>query len=219
MYNSCRILPESVTYPDEAGFRQDNIEDAGPSGTQASIQLDQTNVLLEVHDLSGQQFTIMARDNSEDDGGNQNNCEAAKQNQNDAVRVSENPLPGGKTKFGGPPGFLEMLVIDFNGCVVSHLDSFSKAAVQEQIVLVDPAKFAKVKSAVVERVIDLLVQHGDSQTVPGTKFFDNVVDVLGTKYPAVFGQDPTILVNGERVRLFHSRGTGGLNGIKGRFSK
>jgi hypothetical protein len=218
--NCFRIFPESVTYPDEPGFTDENIEDASSS---ASVQTVQTNVLLEMHDLPGQHplFTIVATENSENDGGNQKQPEASEKNlnQNDAALASENTLRGVQTKFGGPPGFLEMLVMDFNNCVVSHLDSFSKAAVQEQIVLVDPAKFAKVKSAVVDRVLDLLLEHGDGKTVPGVKFFDSVVDVLSIKYPPVFGSDPSVLVNGERVRLFHSRGTGGLNGIKGRFSK
>ncbi len=94
-------------------------------------------------------------------------------------------------------------------------------AAQEQTVFADPAKFARVKIAVVDRVIDLLVEHcgRDSEIVPGIKFFDNVVHVLGVKYPPVFGSDPAVLVNGERVRLFRSRGTGGLNGISGRCSK
>jgi hypothetical protein len=69
--------------------------------------------------------------------------------------------------------------------------------------------------AVVDRVIDLLVEHGDSKTVPPTKFFDSIVDVLGTKYPAVFGADPTTIVDGKKVRMFSTRGTGGVNGIKG----
>ncbi len=92
-------------------------------------------------------------------------------------------------------------------------------AVQEQIVFADPAKFAKVKIAVVDRVIDLLLEHRHCEIVPSIKFFDNVVHVLGMKYPPVFGSDPAVLVNGEKVRLFQSRGTGGLNGISGRCSK
>jgi hypothetical protein len=87
------------------------------------------------------------------------------------------------------------------------------------MVFADPAKFAKVKIAIVDRVIDLLLEHRHCEIVPGTRFFDSVVQVLGVKYPPVFGSDPDVLVNGERVRLFQSRGTGGLSGIAGRCSE
>jgi hypothetical protein len=125
--------------PDEPGFRDENIEDAGSSGTgtqactAASVQTGQTHVLLEVlHDLPGQDplIPIMTIDSSKNAGGNQNLREAA--NQNDVVlRASKNPpRTGAKTTYGGPPGFLDMLAKNFNSCVVSHLDSFSRAAVQ-----------------------------------------------------------------------------------------
>ncbi len=127
-----------MPYPDEPDLMDENIEDAGSSGTgtqaytTASVQTGQTHVLLEVlHDLPGQDplIPIMTIDSSKNAGGKQNLREAA--NQNDVVlRASKNPRHGAKTNYGGPPGFLEMLAKNFNSCVVSHLDSFSRAAVQ-----------------------------------------------------------------------------------------
>jgi hypothetical protein len=126
-----------VPYPDEPDLIDENIVDAGSSGTgtqaytTASAQTDQTHVLFEVlHDLPGQDplFPIMTIDSSKNAGGNETLCEAA--NQNHVVRASKNPCPGARTNYGGPPGFLEMLAKNFNSCVVSHLDSFSRAAVQ-----------------------------------------------------------------------------------------
>jgi hypothetical protein len=125
---------------------------------------------------------------------------------------------GGQAKFGGPPGFVTNLIVNFHKHVTDYLDHNSKEAVKGQMELVDPAKFGKVKMAVVNRVMDLLLEHGDGKTVPGTKFFDSVVDVLGAKYPAVFGPDPTTMLNGVRVRMFSTRGTGGINGIKGKYA-
>ncbi len=124
-----------MPYPDEPGLIVENIEDAGSSvGIQeytgtASVQTKQTNVLLD--GLPGQDplIPIMTIDSSKNAAGaNQNLRESA----NDVVlRASKNPpRTGAKTNYGGPPGFLDMLAKNFNSCVVSHLDSFSRAAVQ-----------------------------------------------------------------------------------------
>ncbi len=128
-----------MPYPDEPGLIDENIGDAGSSGgiqaySTASVETKQTSVLLEVlHDLPGQHdplIPIVARDSSKNAGGNQTLCEEANQNEVVLVRASKNPRHGAKTNYGGPPGFLQMLARNFNSCVVSHLDSFSRAAVQ-----------------------------------------------------------------------------------------
>ncbi len=128
-----------MPYPDEPSLRDENIVYAGSSGTgtqaytTASVQTDpQTHVLLEVlHDLPGQDplIPIMTIDSSKNAVGNQKLREEANQNN---VGASKNPRHGAKTKtnYGGPPGYLQMLARNFNSCVVSHLDSFSRAAVQ-----------------------------------------------------------------------------------------
>ena len=60
-----------------------------------------------------------------------------------------------------------------------------------------------------------MLEHGDYKTGPATKFFDNVVDVLGMKYTAISGRDPTTIADRVTVHLFSFRWTGGVNGIKG----
>jgi hypothetical protein len=122
-----------VPYPDGPGLIDENIEDAGISGTgtQEYTASVQTNVLLEVlHDLPGQDplIPVVTIDSSENDGANQTLRKEANQNN---VGASKNPpRHGARTNYGGPPGFLQMLAKNFNSCVVSHLDSFSRAAVQ-----------------------------------------------------------------------------------------
>ncbi len=123
-----------MPYPDGLGPSDENIEDAGISGTgtqaySASVHTDQNNVLLD--GLPGQDplIPIMTIDSLNNDGGNQNLREEASQNEV-VLRASKNPRHGAKTNYGGPPGFLEMLAKNFNSCVVSHLDSFSRTAVQ-----------------------------------------------------------------------------------------
>lgn len=125
------------------------------------------------------------------------------------------PSSGAKTKFGGPPGFLNLLIGQFRNSIVKYLDWQSQEAILGQKVLEDPAKFAHVKLAVSERVLDLLLEMGDGKTVPGIRFFENIVDVLGTKYPSMFAEDPYVIVDGVKVRKFSTRGTGGVNGIRG----
>lgn len=124
-----------------------------------------------------------------------------------------------KTEFGGPPGFLNELILHFNSSVVCYLDRRCQEAILGQQELDDPANFGHVKLSVCNRVLDLLMERGDNKTVPGKTFFNNVVDVLGMKYPGMFGQDPYVIVNGVKVRKFSTRGTGGINGIKGTANK
>ncbi len=151
--------------------------------------------------------------------GVQNNVEAEEiqDTMHPAIQnVSTGEAAGKKNKNGGPPGSLSQLVFEFDNIVVGYLDFNSREAVQQQREFDDPAKFGKVKTDVVNRVLDLLLERGDSTTVPSTKFFDNIVEILGQKYPAVFVEDPTTIVNGQKVQLFSERGTGGVNSIKGR---
>lgn len=219
-----RVVPVSVTYLDDeetAIFGIDTPVDiigqnyqseiinpvAGPSTLQLVTEATQVVNVVEGH-------MPFAGNRMQTDDGDDNRS----REEPDVRNVSMGESPGGKTKYGGPPGFITTLVMNFNNCVVNYLDYHSREAVQQQKEFVDPAKFGKVKTDVVNRVIELLLEQGDCKTVPSLKFFDNIVDVLGLKYPAVFGQDPTTVVNGVKVRLFSSRGTGGVNGIKGRFS-
>ncbi len=53
-----------------------------------------------------------------------------------------------------------------------------------------------------DRVLQLLMEVGDGQTVPILRFFENVVDVLGTKYPGMFAQDPITIVNGVKAGVY-----------------
>jgi hypothetical protein len=120
-----------------------------------------------------------------------------------------------KKEYGGPHGFIMTLIVNFQDKIVAHLDRASQEAILNQLEIEDERKFASVKYAVTDRVINLLMEMSDGQSVPGKNFFENIVDVLGTKYPAMFARDPTKVVGGVIVRKFSTRGTGGVNGIKG----
>jgi hypothetical protein len=141
---------------------------------------------------------------------------AQKENQSDKVTDSQS-TSGGKqrSRCGGPPGFITMMITHFREGVVSHLDRVSRDAILENKDFDDPAVFARVKSSVTTRVLQWLQEHGDKDSVPTIQFFNNIVDILGQKYPAMFSDDPCELVDGKKVRKFSSRGTGGLNGIRG----
>jgi hypothetical protein len=123
-----------------------------------------------------------------------------------------------KSKNIGPPGFLSLLVLNFDDSIVSYLDYTSQVAIQEQREIEDPSEFGHVKTAIVDQLLKFLLKESDSETIPCNKFFEAVVDILGSKYPQMFREDPYMLVNGVKIRKFHSRGTGGVNGIRGNAS-
>jgi hypothetical protein len=89
-----------------------------------------------------------------------------------------------RSRCGRPPGFITM--INFREGVVSHLDCASRDARMENKEFDKPAVFARDKLSVTMRVLQWLQEHGVKDSVPTIQFIDNIVDILGQKYPAVF---------------------------------
>lgn len=108
---------------------------------------------------------------------------------------------------------LKLLVENFDETVVQHLDKMSKTAVERQERIEDPRSFAHVKRAIEERILDILLLHTDNKSVPNLDFFKKVVNTLANKYPYMFLEDPSKIVDGVPLRLFNQRGTGGVSGV------
>lgn len=108
---------------------------------------------------------------------------------------------------------LKLLVESFDESVIQHLDKMSKEAVTTKERIEDPRKFAHVKRAIEDRILDLLLLHTDQTSVPTLDFFKKVVYTLANKYPYMFLEDPTKTVDGVTVRIFNQRGTGGVSGV------
>lgn len=205
------IFPVMVSYPDDA------TDNASSENTQDKIEVDVPVADVEAADILNISQAQPLR-NTETGGGNcQRDTVEESCDENAEATSSEPTVPKKRQRHGGPPGFIHMLLVNFNKSVVDHLDSASQEAVRQQKDLEDPAKFGHVKLAVVDRVLDMLLEQGDGKTVPTIQFFNNIVDVLGNKYPGMFAEDPSTVINGIKVRRFTARGTGGLNGVKGKF--
>jgi hypothetical protein len=107
------------------------------------------------------------------------------QQENKSERVSDSQSSS-RQRFccGRPPGFITM--INFREGVVSHLDCASRDASMENKEFDNPAVFAWVKLFVTMRVLQWLQEHGVKDSVSTVQFYDNIVDILGPKYLAVF---------------------------------
>jgi hypothetical protein len=108
---------------------------------------------------------------------------------------------------------LKLLVEKFDENVTQHLDKLSKAAIEGQERIEDARTFAHVKRAIEERILDMLLLYTDNKTVPNLDFFKKVVNTLANKYPYMFLEDPTKIVDGVPLRIFNQRGTGGISGV------
>jgi len=106
-----------------------------------------------------------------------------------------------------------MLIEDFDQSVVNELDRVSKEAVRNQEKIEDPRIFGHVKKAIEDQIVNLLVQHTDNKAVPPQSFFKKVLTTLANKYSYMFLEDPTIEVNGMKIRKFDQRTAGGVLGV------
>jgi hypothetical protein len=110
--------------------------------------------------------------------------------------------------------FLKKLITNFEDLVVNFLDKSARDAIKQQQEITDEKEFCRIKLAIENRVLDLLINDSSLVTVPVVGFFRQVVGVLANRYPYMFLEDPAVTVQGIKVRLFDGKGTGGLTGIK-----
>jgi hypothetical protein len=76
-----------------------------------------------------------------------------------------------RSRSGGPPGFITMLIKKFREGILSHLDHALREAIMENKNFEDPAVFGRVKLAVTSRVLQWLQEHSDQDSVPTLQFF------------------------------------------------
>lgn len=120
-------------------------------------------------------------------------------------------------KNTGCQRFLNTLSVEFNEKIISFLDKKTREAFELQSPIEDPHEFAHVKSSITHRVIDLLLEHYDGEGTAPLRVFENIITILAAKYPYMFAEDPFVIVNGEKIRRFNERGTGGYNGLAGTY--
>jgi hypothetical protein len=107
-----------------------------------------------------------------------------------------------------------MLVENFDDCVVKYLDKVSREAYEKQEEIEDPRTFAMVKRAFEDRIMNVLIENTENKIVPPLDFFKKVVNTLANKYSYMFLKDPTTVIDGMRIRKFDQRGTGGVLGVE-----
>jgi hypothetical protein len=110
--------------------------------------------------------------------------------------------------------FVKKLIKNFDVMVVNFVDKATRDAILQQTEFTDEKEFSRVKLAIENRILDLLVKESHLTTVPPVSFFREVVGILSNRYPYMFLEDPTVTVQGQRIRQFTGKGTGGLFGVK-----
>lgn len=109
--------------------------------------------------------------------------------------------------------FLKDLIGNFNELVINFLDKSARDAITHQKEFTEEKEYRRIKSAIESRVLDLLVNKSQICTTPAVGFFRQVVGVLANRYPYMFLEDPTVTVQGIKIRQFVGKGSGGLTGI------
>lgn len=122
---------------------------------------------------------------------------------------SSDPLAKEKEKTA--ERVLDILVYEFDEMIVSHLDRRAREAIMKQEKIEDARVFGNVKRAIEDRILELLLE--STTSVPKLKFFTEIVRILGTRYPYMYHSDPTKEIGGNVVRMFLTRGTGGVHGL------
>jgi hypothetical protein len=110
--------------------------------------------------------------------------------------------------------FIKNLINNFDELVLNFLDKSARDAITQQKTFTDEKEFRRIKLAIENRVLYLLVHESHLSTTPVVAFFRQVVGVLANRYPYMFLEDPTMTVQGVTVRQFVGKGTGGLTGIR-----
>jgi hypothetical protein len=124
-----------------------------------------------------------------------------------SLKVTDNIIENLKGEF------LKNLITNFDELVINFLDKSARDAIIQQKEFTDEKEFRRIKAAVESRVLDLLVNQSQLSTTPVVGFFRQVVGVLANRYPYMFLEDPTVTVQGIKIRQFVGKGTGGLTGI------
>ncbi len=86
-----------------------------------------------------------------------------------------------RSRNGGPPGLITMLITKFREGILSHWDRASREAIMENKDFEDPAVFGRVKLAVTSMILQWLQEHSDQGSVPTLQFFNSIL--AGTKVP------------------------------------
>jgi hypothetical protein len=110
--------------------------------------------------------------------------------------------------------FVKKLITNFDELVVNFLDKSARQAIINQQTFTDEKEFRRIKLAIEDRVLQLLVNESEITTQPVVSFFRQIVGVLSNRYPYMFLEDPSLVVQGVKVRLFQGKGTGGLSGVR-----
>jgi len=168
--------------------------------------------------LSRQQKEDIYDLNAEDTQGTGQNKKDTTGEESSSHVFQSNNTGSGSRGNSGYTTFLNLLIVDWHEKVVNYIDRKSQEAIKSQAVLDDPADFSHVRGAIIQRVLELLCECSDTTTVPSTSDFRSIVEILATKYPGMFGEDPVVEIDGKRVRKFYKRGTGGLSGTTGTFA-
>lgn len=109
--------------------------------------------------------------------------------------------------------FLKHLISNFDELVIHFLDHSVRDAFLQQKEITDEKEFKRVKLAVEDRVLDLLLNYFTWSELPSAAYFRQIVGVLGNRYPGMFLGDPVVTVGGITVRRFAGKGVGGCTGI------
>lgn len=109
--------------------------------------------------------------------------------------------------------FLKTLICKFDELVVNFLDKGARDAITEQRTFTDEKEFKRIKLAIEERILYLLLNETQLSGLPVVGFFRKIVGVLANRYPYMFLDDPKVIVQGVTVRQFVGKGTGGVTGI------
>jgi hypothetical protein len=109
--------------------------------------------------------------------------------------------------------FLKNLISNFDDMVTNFLDSAARDAITKQKTFTDEKEFKRVKLAIEERVLYLLLNESQLSGLPVVGFFRKVVGVLANRYPYMFLDDPKVTIQGVTFRQFEGKGTGGVTGI------
>lgn len=109
--------------------------------------------------------------------------------------------------------FLKFLITNFDESVLQYLDKESRDAVKKQTEIDDEKEFKRIKAAIENRVLQILLSQGSMTSPPNIGFFRQIVGTLANRYPYMFLSDPTKTVQGLTIRKFVSKGAGGVIGV------
>jgi hypothetical protein len=111
--------------------------------------------------------------------------------------------------------FLSMIDKNFDDCVASELDKKCREALKDQKQITDEKEYRSVKNAIEIRILELIEDNFPPGVVPKIDMFRDIRKILARKYSYMYEKDPSVIIDGVTLKLFNSRGTGGMSGVEG----